>query len=224
MSASAKAAAGRAAAGLVEDGMRLGLGTGSTAEAMLYALAERVAGGLPVVGVPTSERTALLARELSIPLSAPDETPELDLAIDGADEIDPGFALIKGGGGALFREKIVAAAAARFVVIADAAKRVAALGAFPLPVEVTPFAVRPVARRLARLGCTVRLRTDSAGAFVTDEGNRILDCAFGRIDDPAALAAALDGMVGVVEHGLFVGMADTALIGHADGRVETLTR
>ena len=225
MSDLGKVAAGNAAADMVTHGMRLGLGTGSTAECMLRALATRVRAGLRVVAVPTSERTARLAAELGIALTTLDETPELDLCIDGADEIDPAFGLIKGGGGALLREKIVASAAARFVVIADDRKCVDSLGAFPLPVEVSPFALRPVGRRLAELGARTTVRTAAdGGAFVTDEGNRLIDCAFGRIVDAPALARRLDAMVGVVEHGLFVGMADEVLVGHADGSVDLFRR
>jgi len=220
-----KAQAGTAAANMVEDGMRLGLGTGSTAEWLLRALAARVQAGLRIVAVPTSERTARLARELGIPLTTLEETPELDLAIDGADEISPDFELIKGGGGALLREKIVASAARRFVVIADASKCVERLGAFALPVEVVGFARPVVARRIAALGAKVRLRQAADGAaFLTDEGNPILDCAFGRIVDPPTLARALSAIPGVVEHGLFVGMADEVVIGHPDGTVEGFRR
>jgi len=214
----AKENAARAAVEMVEDGMRLGLGTGSTANFMLWFLAERVREGLNVVGVPTSERTTARARQLGIPLTSLDETPELDLCIDGADEFDPDLNLIKGGGGALLREKIVASAAKRFVVIADASKRVACLGAYPLPVEIVPLAAVPLATRLTALGANVSLRQKEDGsAFISDEGNYIVDCAFGEIADPPALAARLSGFAGVVEHGLFCGMADVVLVGTADG-------
>ncbi len=222
MSDAAKANAARAAVAEIEDGMRLGLGTGSTAEIMLQGLAERVKGGLSVVGVPTSERTAVLARDLGIPLSTLEATPELDLAIDGADEVDAACNLIKGAGGALLREKIIAACAARFLVIADASKRVRFLGKCPLPVEIIPLAAAPLSRRITALGAEVRLRTIADEVpFVTDEGHHILDCAFGEITDPATLAAQLQAMPGVVEHGLFVGMADAVLIG-TDNNVERL--
>ena len=214
----AKENAARAAVEMVEDGMRLGLGTGSTANFMLWFLAERVREGLNVVGVPTSERTTARARQLGIPLTSLDQTPELDLCIDGADEFDPDLNLIKGGGGALLREKIVASAAKRFVVIADASKRVACLGAYPLPVEIVPLAAVPLATRLTALGANVSLRQKEDGsAFISDEGNYIVDCAFGEIADPPALAARLSGFAGVVEHGLFCGMADVVLVGTADG-------
>jgi ribose 5-phosphate isomerase A len=220
----AKDNAARAAVALVEDGMRLGLGTGSTAEFMLKSLGERVAAGLRVTGVATSERTARRAAELGIAVVTLEETPALDLAIDGADEFDPDFNLIKGAGGALLREKIVASAANRFIVIADASKRVARLGAFPLPVEIVAMAAVPLATRLTALGATVTLRTTAAGkAFVTDEGHYIVDCAFGEIADPPALAQRLSGFAGIVEHGLFCGMADTVFVGGADG-VERLDR
>lgn len=214
----AKEKAARAAVELVEDGMRLGLGTGSTAEFMLKALAERVRAGLRVAGVPTSKRTADLARDLGIPLTSLETTPELDLAIDGADEVDPGLNLIKGGGGALLREKIIAACAARFVVIVDGSKQVRRLGAFPLPVEIIAMAAVPLGRRIAALGAEVTLRVGQDGRpFLSDEGHQILDCAFGEIADPPALAAELNVMPGVVEHGLFCGMAELVLVGGADG-------
>ncbi len=221
MSDAAKARAARAALELVEDGMRLGLGTGSTAEFFHHALGARVAEGLRVVGVPTSERTAALCTELSIPLTTLEETPKLDLCVDGADETDPALNLIKGAGGALLREKIVAQASARFVVIADAGKRVAALGAFPLPVEIIPMARRPLSETIAGLGAEAHLRQAGDAPYVTDEGHWILDCAFGRIEDPPALARRLSSLAGVVEHGLFTGMAERVLLGGESG-VETL--
>lgn len=224
MSDRAKANAARAAVALVEDGMRLGLGTGSTAEFMLQALAERVRNGLRVSGVPTSRRTADLAQGLDIPITTLAETPELDLAIDGADEFDPALNLIKGGGGALLREKIVAACAARFVVIVDDSKRVRRLGAYPLPVEIIALAAEPLRRRIAAQGAEARLRQGADGKpFLSDEGHPILDCAFGEIADPRALAAMLAAMPGVVEHGLFCDMADLVLVGTDDG-VERLQR
>ena len=224
---SLKGAAGRAALEHVGDGMRLGIGTGSTAEAFIEALAEKVDAGLNVVGVPTSERTAQLCMQLGIPLASLDEAPRLDLAIDGADEIGPGLALIKGGGGALLREKIVAHAADRMVVIADSSKRVDALGAFPLPIEVSAFGV--TATRLAvetvagwcGLAGSIALREGRDGPFRTDGGNYILDASFGRIAEPSELADALRRIPGVVETGLFLGMADTAILAGADG-IETL--
>jgi ribose 5-phosphate isomerase A len=225
--AALKEQAGRAALDLVSDGMRLGIGTGSTAECFVRALGERVARGLRIVGVATSERTARLCAELRIPTATLDEMPELDLAVDGADEIDPALRLIKGGGGALLREKIVAAAATRFVVIADAGKRVGTLGAFPLPIEVNGFgltstyiAVRRAAERLGLTG-EIRLRQAKGEAFITDNGHLILDASFGRIPDAEALAEALYAVPGVVEHGLFLRYARAALIA-GDRGIETI--
>jgi ribose 5-phosphate isomerase A len=218
-----KIEAAREALAHVEDGMRLGIGTGSTAEEFVRLLAEKVAGGMSVVGVPTSERTAALCRELGVPLSTLDETPQLDLTIDGADEIDPALSLIKGGGGALLREKIVAAASKRMLVIADATKLVDVLGRFPLPIEVNPFglratelAIREAAGRLGLAGpLTMRMTGDEP--FVTDGGHFILDASFGRIPDTRALSDALHAIPGVVEHGLFLGLADAAIVADAEG-------
>ncbi|MGC9039240.1 MAG: ribose-5-phosphate isomerase RpiA [Roseiflexus sp.] len=208
----------------VESGMAIGLGTGSTASFMLRGLAARLADGRlqRIVGVPTSEQTAALARELGIPLTTLDRHPSLDLALDGADEIDPHLRLIKGLGGAMLREKIVAASAARFVVMASVSKRVERLGErSPLPVEVVTFGMPLCMRRLAALGGEPVLRCDHSGApFVTDEGNLILDCHFGVIADPEALAAAICAIPGVVAHGLFLGMASLAVIAGPDGIVE----
>lgn len=229
MSATLKDKVGAAALDHITDGMRLGLGTGSTAEAFVRHLGARVAAGLKVVGVPTSERTAELARGLGIPLSTLDETPELDLTIDGADEIGPGLALIKGGGAALLREKIVAAASARMLVIADQSKVVDALGTFPLPIEVVPFGLEATRRAVVKAATGLGLdgpvalrRTASGEPLVTDGGHFILDASFRRISDPEALSAALGRIPGVVEHGLFIGLASLALVA-GDGGVETLT-
>jgi len=203
--------------------MRLGIGTGSTAEEFVRLLAVEVAGGLNVVGVPTSERTAALCHDLGIALSTLDETPELDLTIDGADEFDPQLRLVKGGGGALLREKIVAAASASMVVIADASKEVPMLGRFPLPIEINPFGRRAteiaIARMAAMLGLDgpLTLRMTAGEAFVTDGGHYIVDASFGRIPDPEALSAGLYAIPGVVEHGLFIGMADEVVVADADG-------
>ncbi|WP_439572747.1 ribose-5-phosphate isomerase RpiA [Phreatobacter sp.] len=208
----------------VEDGMRLGLGTGSTAKHFVDLLADKVRAGMTVVGVPTSEATRRQAESLGVPLTTLDETPELDLTIDGADEIDPALNLIKGGGGALLREKIVAAASARMIVIADASKQVDALGRFPLPIEVNSFGLgatrRAVERVLERAGCAgpLQIRKMADGhVFVTDGGHMILDAACGRIPDPAALAAQLHAVPGVVEHGLFIGLATFAIIASPGG-------
>lgn len=208
----------------VTDGMRLGLGTGSTAKHFVDLLAEKVQAGMKVVGVPTSERTRAQALQLGVPLATLDEVPELDLCIDGADEVGPRLALIKGGGGALLREKLVASAAAEMIVIADASKHVDTLGAFPLPIEVVDFGLAALTPRLRRameaVGCTgaLELRRDAAGApFRTDQGNVILDAHLGRIPDPERLGAALDGVAGVVEHGLFLGLARRVVLAGSDG-------
>ncbi len=203
---------------LVEPGMVLGLGSGSTAKIFVELLAQRVAAGLAVRGVPTSRQTRDQAAALGIPLIGFDSVDELDLCVDGADEVDPQLRLLKGGGGALLHEKIVAAAARVFVVVVDATKLVPSLGGFPLPVEVIPFGWQRVARTLAALGGAPTLRRDGAGVpFVTDEGNHILDCRFGRIGAPEGLALRLCGIPGVVEHGLFLGMAHRVIVGAADG-------
>ncbi len=217
-----KEAASRAAAKLVRDGDIVGLGTGSTAYFAVIALGERVKAGLKMVGIPTSLQTADLARALGIPLTTLDEHPEIDITIDGADEVDSQLNLIKGGGGALLREKVVASVTKRMVVVADSGKIVSALGKFPLPVEVISFARTVVEKKIVALGGVPKLRTKPDGSpFLTDNGNQILDCSFGKIADPAGLARELNGTAGVVEHGLFIGMAKLAVVGRGD-RVEEL--
>jgi ribose 5-phosphate isomerase A len=218
-----KIEAARAALAHVEDGMRLGIGTGSTAEEFVRLLAARMREGLSIIGVPTSERTAALCRELGVPLTTLEETPELDLTVDGADEFDPELSLVKGGGGALLREKIVAAASRRMIVIADESKAVQTLGRFPLPIEVNPFglkatelAVRRAAEALGLAG-PVTLRMTKDAPFVTDGGHFILDASFGRIPDPRALSSSLHSVPGVVEHGLFLGLAQIAVVAGAGG-------
>ncbi|RMG68616.1 MAG: ribose-5-phosphate isomerase RpiA, partial [Bacteroidetes bacterium] len=215
-----KAKAGQAAAQLVTDGMRVGLGTGSTAYFMIQALGEAVARGLSFVGVPTSRQTAKMASELGIQLREPHEVPYLDLTIDGADEFDPQLNLIKGGGGALFREKMVASLSRRMVVITDARKRVPQLGAFPLPVEVVPFGWQITAQRMGDMGLPVQRREGPEGPFLTDNGNYILDCNCKTIPDPISLHQQLKALIGVVETGLFCGMATEVILGHEDGRIE----
>jgi ribose 5-phosphate isomerase A len=216
-----KEAAARASLRFVKDGNVVGLGTGSTAAHVVRLLGERVQAGLKIRGIPTSVHTAELATSLGIPLTTLDEFQEIDVTIDGADEVDPQLQLIKGGGGALLREKIVASASKKFVVIADSTKQVATLGKFPVPVEVIKFAEALVARKIAALGAAVTVRKDASGkSFVTDEGNHILDCEFGKIADPPALASALGSIPGVVEHGLFTGMASVALIAKGSQIVE----
>jgi len=217
-----KEAAGRAAAALVRDGDVVGLGTGSTAYFTVLALGERVKTGLKITGIPTSVQTADLARAAGIPLTTLDEHPEIDITIDGADELDAHLRLIKGGGGALLREKVVASASKKMVVVADSAKVVSVLGRFPLPVEVIAFARSVVENKIAALGGSPKLRTKPDGSpFVTDNGNPILDCNFERIADPPALARALSSIPGIVEHGLFIGLASLALVGRGD-RVEEM--
>ena len=208
----------------VRSGMKLGLGTGSTARHLVDALGSRVRAGFDVVCVPTSEATRAQAERYGIPLTTLDETPALDLTIDGADEIAPDLSLIKGGGGALLREKIVATASARMIVIADASKWVETLGRFPLPVEVVPFGLeatrRAVEAAAAASGCpgaAVLRRTKEGHPFVTDGGHLILDAALGRIAEPASLSARLVTIPGVVEHGLFVHVASLAIIAGSDG-------
>jgi ribose 5-phosphate isomerase A len=219
-----KRAAAARALEFVRPGMRLGLGTGSTAKHFVELLAERVQAGLDVIAVPTSDATGELAERLGVPLSSLDATPQLDLTVDGADEVAPDLSLIKGGGGALLREKIVACASARMVVIADHTKWVDVLGRFPLPVEVVPFGLAATRRALeaavAAGGCpgTARLRCTRDGhAFVTDGGHWILDAALERIVDPQSLARRLDGITGVVEHGLFIGLAHAAVLAGPSG-------
>jgi len=223
-----KAEAGAAAVDrFVRPGMRLGLGTGSTAAKMLDALGERLAAGAlaDVAGVPTSAVTAERCGELGIPLVTLDDVPELDLVIDGADEIDPRLDLVKGLGGAHLREKVVAAAAREMVVVADETKLVGSLGErAPLPVEVIPFAL-PVAGRLLRgLGWQTELRVDGGRPFVTDEGNRILDCRRDAWADPAALARDISEVPGVVAHGFFLGYASTAVVATTRDGVRILER
>ncbi len=212
----------------VEPGMKLGLGTGSTAAHFVALLGDKVRAGLNVVCVPTSDATRAQAASLNIPLSTLDDTPYLDLTVDGADEIDSELRLIKGGGGALLREKIVATASGRVIIIADVSKRVETLGAFALPVEVVPFGLTATRNMIESLagdaGCNgdIKVRIGVGGKpFVTDNGNLILDCAFGVIDDPEGLDDALKLVPGVVESGLFLGIADLGIIAGPKG-VEVL--
>jgi len=219
----AKRKAAAHAVSLVRPGMRLGLGSGSTATHFVDLLGAKVRAGLDVLCVPTSERTRAQAADLDIPLTTLDDLDELDLVVDGADEFDQARRLIKGGGGALLREKIVASASARMVVIADRSKSVATLGRFPLPIEVNPFGlaatIRLVGAAASRCSCVgpITLRQKQGHVFVTDGGHYILDCAFGTISDPPALAAALVMVPGVVEHGLFLNFATAIIIADAAG-------
>lgn len=227
MSDELKARAAEAALAEVKPGMRLGLGTGSTAKLFVDLMGAAVAGGLDVLCVPTSEVTAAQARSLGIPLTDLEATPELDLTVDGADELGPGLALIKGGGGALLREKIVAAASARMVVIADASKRVETLGRYPLPIEVNPFGagvtLKAIWQVLHRFGGEgpVGFRMGGAERYLTDGGHYIVDASFGRIVDPQAVSDALLDIPGVVQHGLFIGLCRRAYVA-GPGGVEVL--
>ncbi len=207
---------------LVKPGMKLGLGSGSTARQFVDLVGEKVKAGLDIRCVATSEATDAQAKALGIPLGTLDDIPELDLTVDGADEVDPKLNLIKGGGGALLREKIVASASKRMVVIADSTKIVPRLGAFPLPIEVVPFGLaatrRHIERAFAQLGLAgpIRLRGEPS-PFVTDGGHYILDCSLGAIPEPERLGEILSPIPGVVEHGLFVGLARAAIIAGGDG-------
>jgi ribose 5-phosphate isomerase A len=195
----------------------VGLGTGSTAYFAIIALGERVKEGLKIVGIPTSSQTADLARAVGIPLATLDEHPEIDITIDGADEVDPKLNLIKGGGGALLREKVVASASRKMVVVADSSKIVSVLGKFPLPVEVIAFARTVIEKKVVALGASIKLRMKRDGStYITDNGNEILDCSFGKIEDPPSLARELENIPGIVEHGLFVALASVALVGKGD--------
>jgi len=219
-----KRAAAARALEAVRPGMRLGLGTGSTARHFVELLGERVRAGLSISAVPTSEATRAQAERLGIPLGDLDATPQLDLTVDGADEIAPDLSLIKGGGGALLREKIVAAASAAMIVIADESKCVESLGRFPLPIEIVPFGATAIRRAVesaaAAAGCpgpTPLRRGQDGHPFVTDGGHWLIDAALQRIADPRALAVRLSAIPGVVEHGLFIGLARTAIVGGPGG-------
>jgi ribose 5-phosphate isomerase A len=207
----------------IEDGMTVGLGSGSTARYFVKELGRKIREGMNIRGVPTSGKTSALAREEGIPLIGFSEIRRLDVTVDGADEVDPNLNLIKGGGGALLREKIVASATQQLIVVCDSRKPVEILGTFPLPVEVVSFGWQLVADRIGALGCQVEMRKESPGKpFLTAENNYILDCHFWKIPDPEALAIKLERMTGVVEHGLFVGLADLVIVGKGNG-TEILT-
>lgn len=219
-----KRAAAQRALEYVEDGMVVGLGTGSTAAEFIDLLGARVRDGLQIIGVPTSEATLKQALGLGIPMATIDEQPEIDLTVDGADELDRHLRLIKGGGGALLREKIVASGSAQMVIIADVSKLVDQLGGFPLPVEVVPFGlavtramIEDIADELGLEGPVQQRMTSDGQPFVTDGGNFIFDCAFERIDDPEALAELLPFTPGVIDHGLFLGLADQAIVAGEGG-------
>jgi ribose 5-phosphate isomerase A len=216
-----KDAAARASLRFVKDGQVVGIGTGSTVAYFIPLLGEQVKNGLRIRGIPTSDRSKKEAESLGIPITTLDECPVIDVTVDGADEVDPKLRLIKGGGGALLREKIVASATRQLVIIVDATKRVPVLGRFPLPVEVIKFAQAVVMKRIEALGAEVSLRRDPNGnPYLTDENNHILDCRFGQIPDPDGLARQLSDMPGVVEHGLFIGMASVVLVADGSAVVE----
>lgn len=222
MSINVKQLAAEKAVEYVQDGMKVGLGTGSTAYWAIRKLGERVSEGLKITAVATSQASEDQARELGIPLVAFGEVDSLDLTIDGADELDGALQLIKGGGGALLREKIVAMGSTRMIVVADESKAVTTLGKFPLPVEIVPFAWEWTVADLAKLGCKPELRRSAGELYKTDNGNYIADCRFEAIDSAADLALALQRIPGVVEHGLFIGIADMAVIGKNDGTIEII--
>jgi ribose 5-phosphate isomerase A len=216
-----KEAAARASLSYIADGQVVGLGSGSTATYFIKLLGERVKSGLKIRGIPTSVRSGELAASLGIPLVTFDECQEIDVTVDGADEVDPQLRLIKGGGGAMLREKIVASATKKMIVVADATKQVETLGRFPLPVEVIKFAQALVAKRISALGAQVNLRANADGTpYLTDENNHILDCRFGQIRVADQLARQLSEMPGVVEHGLFIGMASVVLFARGSEIVE----
>jgi len=218
-----KAAAARRSLEYIQPGMVVGLGSGSTATLAIRQIGEQVSRGLKIRGIPTSKTSQTLAQSLGIPLLTLDDVDAIDVTIDGADEIAPGLQLIKGGGGFLLHEKIVAASSKRLVIVADQQKKVAELGRFPLPVEVVRFAAAPVRRKLQAMKANPELRSGSDGKpYVTDEGNFIFDCSFGRIPDAAATARELKSIPGVVEHGLFLGMASLAIVA-GPGGIEILT-
>ena len=208
-----KKLAGEASLRYVQNEQVVGLGTGSTAKFAIEALGAKVRQGLKIRGIPTSVRSRDLATKFGIPLTTFEEVQQIDVTIDGADEFDPQLNLIKGGGGALLREKIVASATKQLIIVTDASKQVPVLGKFPLPVEVIKFAQALVAREITALGAKTKLRKDETGnAYITDEGNHILDCSFGQIPDPPALALKLSQIPGIVEHGLFIGMANAVIM------------
>ena len=212
---------GRQATELVKPGMTIGIGTGSTVYWFINYLAEKIQGGLNCYGVPTSQQTRLLAQERGIAIVELNEVNQIDLTIDGADEIDPLLQLIKGGGGALLQEKMVATASQQVMIIADESKMVKQLGKFPLPVEVVPYGWKQTKKQIELLGCiSAVIRAAEGKFFVTDHGHYILDCHYYKIEDAPVLHTQLNNIPGVVENGLFIGMADGALIGYADGTIK----
>jgi ribose 5-phosphate isomerase A len=219
-----KQAAARASLKYVRDGQIVGLGSGSTATFAIRMLGDRVREGMKIRGIPSSIASRDLAMQVGIPLITFDDAQQIDVTIDGADEFDPALNLIKGGGGAMLREKIVAFASRQLIIVTDSSKQVPVLGKFPLPVEVITFAEQLIAKRISDLGAKVIQRHDKSGkAYVTDEGHHILDCHFGQIPDPVALARTLSDMPGIVEHGLFVGMTSVVVMAKS-GSVEEFRR
>ncbi|WP_028558938.1 ribose-5-phosphate isomerase RpiA [Paenibacillus pinihumi] len=213
----AKKVAAEAAVEFVKDGMTVGLGTGSTAYYAIHKIAGRVKEGLSIRTVASSRQSEELALQLGIPVVSLSDIQEIDVSIDGADEVDANYNLTKGGGGALLREKILAAHSKQFVVIADESKQVERLGQFPLPVEIVSFASNLTLLKLKALGCEPVIRMSDGKTFISDNGNYIVDCAFGTIEDPVALEQQINGIPGVVESGLFTGMASAVIIGYGDG-------
>ena len=218
-----KKIAGERAAERVNDGMVVGLGTGSTVKYTILKLGERVRAGLDIVGIPTSESTARLAKQVGIKLAALEDYDAIDLTIDGADEVDSNFNLIKGGGGALLREKMIAYYSKYELIVVDERKVKEVLGVFPLPIEIVKFGHKRTMRRLADFGCIPALRHVDNGAFITDNGNYIVDCKFSEIKEPSELEHTLNMVPGVVENGLFIGLANEVIIGTKKG-VKTLKR
>ncbi|GAA0314576.1 ribose 5-phosphate isomerase A [Oceanobacillus oncorhynchi subsp. oncorhynchi] len=213
-----KKAVGEKAATFVKDGMKIGLGSGSTVYWLVRALGERIEQeGIQIEGIPSSIQTGAWAKEFGVPLTNFAETKELDVTIDGSDEVDPDFQLIKGGGAALFREKIIAQAAEKLIIIVDESKMVDHLGAYALPVEILPFAWERTTHEIEKLDCVPVLRLKDGEPLVTDNGNYIVDCPFERIEDPADLDRKIQAIAGVVETGLFIDMADTVIIGSSEG-------
>jgi ribose 5-phosphate isomerase A len=217
----AKKIAGEQAVEFVKDGMIVGLGTGSTAYWAIMKIGQLVKDGLRIRAVCTSSNTEQLAAQLGIPIMDINEVDRVDLTIDGADEVDPQYQLIKGGGGALFREKLVASASSQFIVIVDESKCVSSLGRFPLPVEVAPFGWNITNKQLIQLGCQTQLRRAEQSPYITDNGNYIIDCRFGVISNPEELSIRLNGIPGVVENGLFVNRTDILIVGSQSGVIQT---
>jgi len=220
----AKKLTGEKAAEYIEDGMIIGLGTGSTAYYAIKKVGEMVRNGLKIKAVPTSKETAELAAAEGIELVELADVEALDLTIDGADEVDPDFNLIKGGGGALLREKIVASATEKLIIVVDESKLVEHLGSFHLPVEITPFSWQYTQRMVEKFSCSSEIRKKNGEIFVTDNGNYILDCDFGKIEDPLKISVELNKLPGVVENGIFAEMAEIVVVGYNDGHIEVLDK